>query len=293
MSGAYSCSREHPTEAFDRDAWQRLADEWRYVITDMICRAGSGHLGGALSLVEVTMSLYGRIMRTDPADPGWADRDRLVLSKGHAAPVLYVALAYAGFFPKAWLKTLNEDGTRLPSHADARFVPGIDMTTGSLGQGLSCAAGMALAARMNGRDHSVYCIIGDGESNEGQNWEAAMFAAHKGLDNLVAICDYNKLQIDGFVQDVLGLEPLADKWRSFNWEVFQMDGHNWDDIYSTLMAARAVRGKPAMILAHTIKGKGNRAVDNRPESHNIKVPDRDAYEKYMNALEVRDIELPY
>ncbi len=293
MDGGYSCSREHPTEAFDREAYQRLAGEWRYVITDMICRAGSGHLGGALSLVEIIMTLYGRVMRTDPAEPGWKDRDRLVLSKGHAAPVLYVALAYAGFFPKAWLKTLNQDGARLPSHADARFVPGVDMTTGSLGQGLSCAAGMALAARMDGRDHTVYCIIGDGESNEGQNWEAAMFAAHRRLDNLVAICDYNKLQIDGFVGDVLGLEPLADKWRAFNWEVFEMDGHDWDAVYRTLLAARAAEGKPAMILAHTIKGKGNRAVENRPESHNIKVPDRAAYEKYMNALEVQGIELPY
>jgi transketolase len=293
MGDGYCCSKERPCEVFDRDAYQRLADEWRYVITDMICRAGSGHLGGALSLVEITMTLYGRIMRTDPADPSWAERDRLVLSKGHAAPVLYVALAYGGFYPKSWLKTLNDDGTRLPSHADARFVPGIDMTTGSLGQGLSCASGMALAAKMNGQSHTVYCVVGDGESNEGQNWEAAMFAAQKRLDNLVAICDYNKLQIDGFVQDVLGLEPLAEKWRSFNWEVFQMDGHNWDDVYRTIMAAREVKGKPAMILAHTIKGKGNKAVDNRPESHNIKVPDQAAYDKYMDALEVKGFELPY
>ncbi len=293
MASGYCCSRNVPVEVFDRDAYSRLAAEWRYVITDMICRAESGHLGGALSLVEIIMTLYGRIMRLDPSDPGWAGRDRLVLSKGHAAPVLYAALAYGGFFPKAWLKTLNQDGTRLPSHADARFVPGIDMTTGSLGQGLSCACGMALAAKMDGTPHMVYCIIGDGESNEGQNWEAGMFAAQHHLDNLVAICDYNKLQIDGFVQDVLGLEPLADKWRAFNWEVFQMDGHNWEDIFGTILRAREITGKPVMILAHTIKGKGNTAVDNRPESHNIKVPDQAAYKKYMDALEVTGFTLPY
>ncbi|NOY79558.1 MAG: transketolase [Kiritimatiellaeota bacterium] len=278
---------------FDRQAFDRLAAEWRYVITDMICRAKSGHLGGALSLVEIVLTLYWRIMRVDPKAPKWKDRDRLVLSKGHAAPVLYVALAYQGFFPKSWLKTLNEDGTRLPSHADARFVPGVDMTTGSLGQGLSCAAGAALAARMDDGDHTVFCIIGDGESDEGQNWEAAMFAAHHGLDNLVAVTDYNRLQIDGFTEEVMGLEPLADKWRAFGWQVFEMDGHDWEDIYTTIREAQAVKGRPAMILAHTIKGKGNLAVEGRPESHNIKVPDAEAYAKYMGALVERDFELPY
>ena len=161
-----------------------------------------------------------------------------MLSKGHAAPVLYVALAYQGFFPAAWLKTLNADGTRLPSHADARCVPGIDMTTGSLGQGLSCACGAAYAARLDGKQHRVFCIIGDGESNEGQIWEAALFAAHHKLDNLVVITDYNKLQIDGFTSEVLNLEPLLDKWRAFGWEVFEMDGHDWDAIYDTRQRRR-------------------------------------------------------
>jgi len=278
---------------FDRAEFDRQAGEWRYVITDMICRAGSGHLGGALSLVEVVMTLYKRIMRFDPANPKWADRDRLVLSKGHAAPVLYVALAYEGFFPKAWLATLNADGTKLPSHADERFVPGVDMTTGSLGQGLSCACGMALAAKLDGKSHTVFCIVGDGECNEGQNWEAAMFASHHKLDNLVAICDDNKLQIDGFTEQVLGLEPFADKWRAFGWEVMEMDGHDWDAIYATVTAAQRVTGKPVMILAHTIKGKGNLAIENRPESHNIKVPDAAAFRKYMDALAVQDCTLPY
>ena len=277
---------------FDRATFDRMAAEWRYIMTDMICRAGSGHLGGALSLVEIVMTLYSRVMRSDPANPRWEERDRLVLSKGHAAPVLYLALAYKGFFPKEWLKTLNADGTRLPSHADARYVPGIDMTTGSLGQGLSCACGAAYAARLDGKKHRVFAIIGDGESNEGQNWEAAMFAAHHKLDNLVAITDYNKLQIDDFTDTLLSLEPLCDKWRAFGWEVFEMDGHDWDAIYDTINAASAVRGKPAMIIAHTIKAKGCPLVENKPESHNIKVPDQATYDRFMNSLNIK-AELPY
>jgi len=281
------------SEEFDRAAFDRLAAEWRYVITDMVCRAGSGHLGGALSLVEIVATLYWRVMRFDPANPKWPDRDRLVLSKGHAAPVLYVALAYQGFFPKSWLATMNADGTRLPSHADERFVPGVDFTTGSLGQGLSCACGVALGLRLDERDSRVFCIIGDGESDEGQVWEAAMFAAHNRLDNLVGITDYNKLQIDGFTRDVVDLEPLVAKWRAFGWEVLEMDGHDWDSCYETIHAAAAVTGRPTMIVAHTIKAKGNKVVENKPESHNIKVPDEAAYRKFMDGLEVQDIELPY
>lgn len=278
---------------FDKKEFDSMADKWRYVTTDMICRAGSGHIGGALSLVEIMATLYYRVMNVDPENPKWDKRDRLVLSKGHAAPVLYCALAYKNFFPASWLGTLNADGTNLPSHADARTVPGIDATTGSLGQGLSVACGMALDAKRKGKGHSVFCIIGDGESNEGQNWEAGMFAAHHKLDNLIAITDYNKLQIDGFTHEVLDLEPLADKWRSFGWEVFEMDGHDWDDIYSTLNKAKDVNGKPAMTIAHTIKARGCSVVENIPGSHNVKVPDKAAHEKYINALEVTDIKLPY
>ena len=279
--------------AFDRAEFDQMAAEWRYIMTDMICRAGSGHLGGAFSLVEIIMSLYYRILRVDPANPRWDERDRLVLSKGHAAPVLYLALAYQGFFPMAWLKTLNADGTKLPSHADARCVPGIDMTTGSLGQGLSCACGAAYAARLDGKKHRVFCIIGDGESDEGQNWEAAMFAGHHKLDNLVAITDYNKLQIDDFTDRLLTLEPLRDKWRAFGWQVFEMDGHDWDAIHETINAAIAVRGKPAMIIAHTIKAKGCCLVENKPESHNIKVPDAASHKKYLDAMTPCDVDLPY
>ena len=278
---------------FDREEYDRLAMLFRYIITDIICRAGSGHLGGALSLVEIIISLYGRIMKVDPEHPRWDDRDRLVLSKGHAAPVLYAVLAWKGFFPNSWLPTLNADGTRLPSHADARTVPGIDMTTGSLGQGLSAACGIALAGRMNNKTYRTFCIIGDGESNEGQIWEAALFAAHWKLNTLTAICDYNELQIDGFTRDVLELEPLADKWRSFGWEVFEMNGHNWDDIHKTIRRALEVKGRPSMIIAHTIKSKGHPLTENRPESHNIKVPDEAAYRKFMACFADSGVQAPY
>lgn len=278
---------------FNREEFDRLAGELRYVMTDMICRAGSGHIGGALSLVETVVTLYWRVLKIDPANPKWADRDRLILSKGHGGPVLYTALAYRGYFPKSMLSSLNADGTNLPSHVDRIRTPGIDMTAGSLGQGLSCACGMAMAARLDKKNHKVFCIVGDGECDEGQVWEAAMFAGHRKLDNLIAITDYNKLQIDGFTDDVLTLEPLADKWRAFNWEVLEMDGHDWDDIYTTINKAKEIKGKPVMIIAHTIKAKDCSAVENTPGSHNIKVDDEAAHQKYLASLRLNDYCLPY
>ncbi|MDR1384526.1 MAG: transketolase [Planctomycetaceae bacterium] len=274
--------------------FDRLAAELRYVVTDMICRSGSGHIGGALSLVEIILTLYYRVMKIDPNNPQWTERDRLVLSKGHAAPILYAVLAYRGFFPKSWLGTLNADGTKLPSHADARTVPGIDMTTGSLGQGLSAASGMALAAKKDGRANNVYCIIGDGETNEGQNWEAALFAPHQKLDNLIAVTDYNKLQIDGFTADILDLEPLAEKWRAFGWNVLEMFGHDQNDIRRTFLHAKSLRnGKPTMIIAHTIKAYGNKILENAAGSHNIKVPDSQTHEQHLAALSGDAFTLPY
>jgi len=283
------------TVTFNEQEFNRTASELRYVITDMMCRSGSGHIGGALSLVEIMMTLYYRSMKTDPKNPKWEDRDRLVLSKGHAAPVLYATLAYCGFFPKTWLATLNADGTKLPSHADGRTVPGIDMTTGSLGQGLSAACGMALAAKRDSKPHHVFCIIGDGETNEGQNWEAAMFAPHQQLDNLIAITDYNKMQIDGTTTEILDLEPLTDKWVAFGWNVFEiMDGHNWDELYTTIEKAKMLKnGKPTMIIAHTIKAKGCTVVENQVGSHNIKVPDRKSHDQYLAGIVGGPFELPY
>jgi transketolase len=240
------------------------------------------------------ITLYYRSMNTDPKNPKWEDRDRLVLSKGHAAPVLYATLAYCGFFPKDWLGTLNADGTKLPSHADGRTVPGIDMTTGSLGQGLSVACGMALAAKKDGKKHHVFCIIGDGETNEGQNWEAAMFASHNKFDNLIAITDYNKMQIDGTTMEILDMEPLADKWVAFGWNTLEMDGHHWSDLYEKIEKAKSLNnGKPTMIIAHTIKAKGCAVVENQVGSHNIKVPDRKSHDQYLAGIAGGPFELPY
>jgi transketolase len=279
-------------QQISREQLDALAREFRYVVTDAICRSGSGHIGGVMSLVEIVITLYYRVMAIRPEDPSWPERDRLVLSKGHAGPIVYTALAYKGFFPKAWLATVNQNGTRLPSHMDQILTPGVEMTAGSLGQGLSAACGMALAAKLDGKRHRVFCIIGDGESDEGQIWEAAMFAGHRRLDNLTVICDYNKMQIDGTTQEILNLEPLADKWRAFGWEVFEIDGHDWDAIYDTLARADAVTGKPAMILAHTIKGKGNRETENLVDCHNVKVPDEATYDRIMCGLECK-MDLPY
>jgi len=280
-------------KGFDRKKFDRLAQEIRYITTDMICRYGQGHLGGSLGLAEIVITLYYRIMNIRPADPEWEERDRLVLSKGHCGPILYTTLAYKGFFPRSWLGTLNVDGTRLPSHVDQNRTPGIDMTAGSLGQGLSCACGIALAGKMNKKDYRTFCIIGDGESNEGQIWEAALFVSHNRLDNLLVMCDYNKLQIDGFTEDVLSLEPLTEKWRSFGWEVFEMDGHDWDDVYTKIREAMAVKGRPSMIIAHTIKCRGNRLLENKPECHYVRVPDKATYRKIMDGLVHKDVQLPY
>jgi transketolase len=271
-------------ENWDQNQADALARQFRYVITDMICRSGCGHIGGSLSLVEILITLYYRFMRVRPDEPRWLDRDRLVLSKGHAGPALYTTLAYRGFFPKEWLATMNQDSTNLPSHVDQRKTPGIDATAGSLGQGLSCACGIALAGKLNGKDYRTFCIVGDGESDEGQVWEAAMFAAHRKLDNLVAITDCNRMQIDGSTAEILDLDPIPAKWRAFNWEVFDIDGHEWSAIHEAVEAAIAVKGKPAMIVARTVKGKGNAVVENRVGSHHIHCDNKADHEKFLAGL---------
>ncbi len=280
------------SQTFSLDDIDRITREFRYVVTDAICRSGSGHIGGVMSLVEIVATLYFRIMNVRPDDPHWPDRDRLVLSKGHAGPIVYTALAYKGFFPKTWLTTINQNGTRLPSHMDQNLTPGVDFTAGSLGQGLSAACGMALAAKRDGKNHTVFCIIGDGESDEGQIWEAALFASHYGLDNLIGICDYNKLQIDGFVDQVLNLEPLVEKWKAFGWETFEMDGHDCAAIEATLKRAQDVSRKPVMVIAHTVKGKGNRETENRVDCHNMRIPDQATYDRILCGLECK-MDLPY
>ena len=224
---------------------QQQANVIRRLTLEEIGKLGVGHVGGSLSICEVLSALYFRLMKIDPQNPGWPERDRLVLSKGHGGPALYAALALKGYFPIELLDTLNRPGTMLPSHCDMRRTVGIDMTTGSLGQGFSAAVGMALAVQMDHLPNTIYTIIGDGESDGGQIWEAAMFAGGRRLDHLIAFTDYNKMQIDGYTQEINPLEPLEDKWRAFGWHVQSIDGHNTDEIVSAVeQAKRARRGSP-------------------------------------------------
>jgi transketolase len=221
-----------------------------------IAAAGNGHPGGTLSVMDLLQTLFFVEMRHRPTEPHWPDRDRLVLSKGHAVPALYTVLAHAGYFSRDLLPTLRRLGSPLQGHPANFLLPGIEASTGSLGQGLSIALGMALGSKMDGDKFRTYAIIGDGESEEGQIWEAAMAAPKYKLDNLCLILDHNKGQIDGFVKDVMDIEPIADKWRAFNWNVLQIDGHDYAQIGSALDQARQTKGKPTFIIAETIKGKG-------------------------------------
>ncbi|MGI6669559.1 MAG: transketolase [Acetivibrionales bacterium] len=241
-----------------RDYLEKKAKRIRYLTMDCIATLGVGHIGGALSVVDVLTVLYSGIMKIDPSNPKMEGRDRLVLSKGHAGPALYATLANEGFFPLEELKTLNKPGTNLPSHVDMKRTPGVDMTAGSLGQGLSCAVGIALGSRLRKDGATIYAIIGDGESQEGAIWEAAMVAAHYSLDNLIAFTDYNHMQIDGLLKDVVELKDIEKKWEAFGWNVFSIDGHDVIAIEETIKEAKSLRGKgkPAMIVLNTIKGKG-------------------------------------
>ncbi|MDR0965441.1 MAG: transketolase [Myxococcales bacterium] len=234
---------------------ETLAKGFRIDIIEMLEKAGSGHPGGSLSAIDLVTALYFHEMRHDPKNPQMANRDRFVLSKGHAVPAQYAAMAEAGYFDKKALSTLRHLGG-LQGHPVNTMTPGIEACTGSLGQGLSIAQGMAMAAKADGKGFRVYCIIGDGEMEEGQIWEAALSASKYELDNLVCILDSNKGQIDGFVEEVMPLEPIANKWRAFNWNVIEIDGHDFDQILNALDEARATKGKPTFILANTIKGKG-------------------------------------
>ena len=240
----------------DNQELQQIADDLRCQVVRMLYKAGSGHPGGALSAADIVAALYFSVLRIDPARPDWPDRDRFVLSKGHACPVLYAALARRGYFPEAELWTLRQVGSSLQGHPDMRKTPGVDATTGSLGQGISVACGMALAAKLNGQTHRVYAMLGCGELQEGQVWEAAMAAAHYQLDNLTAIIDYNRLQLDGTNADIMELAPLGDKWRAFGWHVLEIDGHDIGAILDSLSQAQAIKGRPTVIIASTVKGKG-------------------------------------
>lgn len=236
--------------------YSEIAADIRRDIIEMLHRAGSGHAGGSLSETEILVTLYYGVLRVDPTQPEMEDRDRFILSKGHAAPGLYAVLARKGYFPGEELTRLRRKGSILQGHPDMKKTPGVDFSTGSLGQGLSAGCGMALAGRLAGKDYRVYVLLGDGELNEGQIWEAAMAAAKLKLDNLVAIVDRNHVQLDGTSDEIMPLEPLADKWRANNWHVICADGHDCKELLSAFEEAKSVREKPVVILAETVKGKG-------------------------------------
>ncbi|HEY2857618.1 MAG TPA: transketolase [Terracidiphilus sp.] len=245
--------------------------------------AGSGHAGGTLSIMDITAALYLHAARHDPANPEWADRDRIIWSAGHKAPSLYLGLAFAGFCAPDDLVTLRKLGSPFQGHPHWLKLPGVEVSSGSLGQGLSVAVGMALAARLNGKTHKIFCLMGDGEQQEGQVWEAAMEAAHYHLDNVIAVIDCNRLQIDGWVHDVMQVEPLADKYASFGWNVMRVDGHDMQALVNAFQEARAVEGKPVVILADTVKGKGVSFMENQAGWHG-KVPSGDELTLALNEL---------
>ena len=254
----------------------------RHIIR-MIGEAGSGHPGGSLSMVEILVALFFHTLRHRPEDPTWPERDRFLLSKGHGCPGLYSVLAEAGYLPVEQLTTLRKFGSPLQGHPDRRLLPILEASTGSLGQGLSIAVGMALGARIEGRSYRTYVIIGDGESEEGQVWEAAMFAAYHKVDNLTAIVDCNGVQLDGFTKDILDMEPLAPKWKSFGWYVQEIDGHDFGQILSAFEKASSTRGRPSVIIARTVKGKGVSFMENNPGFHG-KAPTQEQVEQALREL---------
>jgi transketolase len=245
------------------------AMEIRKLTIEEIGTLGSGHIGGAMSIADVLSLLYFHRMRVDPSNPRWEDRDQLVVSKGHAGPAVYSALALKGFFPMDWLKTLNQGGTRLPSHCDRNLTPGVDMTAGSLGQGFSAAMGIALGLRMDHKPCRVYTIIGDGESDEGQIWEGALFAASQKLSNLIAFTDYNKQQLDGYTKDIIDLGDLSAKWAAFGWFTQEVDGHDISALDGAIEKALAQNSKPSMIVMNTLKGKGCNFAEGVEKNHSM------------------------
>lgn len=263
---------------------QRLAVRLRIEIIRMIAAAGSGHPGGSLSEVELLAALYFQVMRHDPRNPQWPDRDRFILSKGHGCPGLYAVLAEAGYINRALLPTLRKLGSPLQGHPDKRMLPILEASTGSLGNGLSVGIGTALAARLDGRDYHTFVMVGDGEIQEGQIWEAAMFAGFHKLGNLTCIVDYNQQQLDGWLKDILDPGPVAEKFRAFGWEAVEIDGHDFAQGIPALERARAGNGKPSCIVARTVKGKGVSFMENKAEWHGI-CPNAEQTEKAIKEIE--------
>lgn len=267
----------------DIEQLKAIATEVRKDIIEMLTESNSGHPGGSLSATDILTVLYFKEMNVDPSNPKNPDRDRFVLSKGHAAPAIYAVLAEKGFFPKEELKTLRKINSRLQGHPNMNYLPGIDMSTGSLGQGISTAVGMALAGKIDNKDYKVFSILGDGELEEGQVWEAAMCAAHYNLDNLIAFVDYNRLQIDGNISDVLSPEPISNKFEAFNWNVICIDGHNYEEIIKAIEVAKSTKGKPTVIVANTIKGKGVSFMENDGGWHGV-APNKEQCEAALKEL---------
>lgn len=261
----------------------KAANQVRKGIIDEVYSAQSGHPGGSLSIADVMTYLYQEELRVDVKNPKWEDRDRLVLSKGHVCPALYAVLAQKGFFPWEELKTFRQAGTRLQGHPDLKKVPGVDFSSGSLGQGVSAAAGIALAGKVNRKDYRVYAILGDGELQEGEVWESAMFSAHYKLDNLCYIIDNNGLQIDGSIRDVCSPYPIDEKFKAFGFEVITIDGHDFDEIEAAVQKAKTVKGKPTAIIAKTVKGKGVSFMENNAAWHGS-APNAEQYEIAMADL---------
>lgn len=262
---------------------KKKATQIRKDILKMLMLAGSGHTGGSLSIVEILVALYYYKLKHDPKNPEWAQRDRFILSKGHACPALYAVLADCGYFPKDELWGLRKLGCKLQGHAQ-KGIPGVEVSSGSLGQGLSIANGIALASRLDKKEMRIYCLMGDGETNEGQVWEAAMTSAHYKLDQVCAIIDFNKLQIDGFCCDIKNMGPYVHKWHDFGWNTIEVDGHDVKQLMDALDKAEAVKGMPTVIIAHTVKGKGVSFVENKAEWHGI-APKKEEYERAIKELD--------
>jgi transketolase len=260
-----------------------IAKKIRVNILHMLTKSGSGHTGGSLSAADVAVAIYFSKMKFDPKNPKWEERDRFIMSKGHAAPLIYAIMAEAGYFPMETIDTLRKIESPLQGHPCCQKLPGIEVSTGSLGQGLSVANGMALGLRLNSNPARVFCIMGDGEIQEGQIWEAAMTASHYKIDNLCAVVDYNGLQIDGPVEQVMNINPVHDKWEAFGWHVTDIDGHDMESIVRALNEAENTKGRPSVIIANTTKGKGSSIFEGKVEFHGV-TPTEEEFDKAVKEI---------